>query len=650
MMNKDRLIRLQEIAKSKNKQLLIESVDFSSNNQYNLLENLQINKDEFPILLEDTKGGSRIKARGILKNVPVTRFTENKNGRIYSKRLWESVQNKNSFEGGSCLADHAEKEGSTTRMCGTWHNFRVLENYAVADLYLIGEYGQLFLEAVLSKNKNLGLSTVGFGDFLHDGKSVNPETYELSEESVCDWVLTPSQGVFATYENYTESENMNENSNRKIYTTNQIEKNSNTNKKDIKENFNMDNEFIKLQEYNVKSHIKSALKESKKIIESNDVDAIKENKETLLSLIESIPSSFVSERNTISEHIGLSESTIIDLAKNRNKILQETSTSLQESSTKNAKLLQEKALYEKKISEAKVVVEKLREHIQKEETQFHNSLGLAKKDISLLEKEVAKRDESLKLYETSYSNMKHDIKVFSFREKEILSKLTKYSLALKKIRESVSKVKNTDSKKVKELAKYLEEAKQLVKVYKNKAIESSAKLVETQKKYIDVVKEKNEIKESVSKNNVANNVAKKKIAILETENSKLKRIIKNLKEAHSDFEKKQGYEDYAGKLEDGFLAPEPSQELTYELDKNKNNRYLEVTESIKRLYEKKVRQYPSIKAIQSKILRASSVSQAVEMIEYYLSNSTLKNPIKESVNMPSNERYYPAGGFLKDRD
>jgi hypothetical protein len=412
----------------------------------------------------------------------------------------------------------------------------------------------------------------------------------------------------------------------------------------------MDNEFIKLQEYNVKSHIKSALKESKKIIDSNDVDAIKENKETLLSLIESIPSSFVSERNSISEHIGLSDSTIVELAKNRNKILQETSSSLKETSSKNVKLLQEKALYEKKISEAKVVVEKLREHIQKEEAEFHNSLGLAKKDISLLEKEVSKRDKSLRLYENSYKDMKHDISVFSFREKEIIGKLTKYSLALKKIKESIASNKNTDSKKVKELSKYLEEAKQLVKVYKNKAIESSAKLVETQKKYVDVVKEKNQIKESSNKNIVANNMAKKKISILENENFKLKKIVKRLKEAHPDFEKKTGYDDYAGKLEDGFLAPEPSQELPYELDKNKNNRYLEVTESIKRLYEKKAKQYPSIKVIQSKILKATSVSQAVEMIEYYLSNSTLKNPIKESVRVPSNEGYYPAGDFLRDRD
>lgn len=644
-MTKDRIQRLQEIAKSKGKHLLIENVDITNTN-YNLLENIQVAKDDKPILFEDTRNSSmpQIKARGVLRNVPVTKFTENKNGRIYSKKLWEMIASRKSFEGGSCLADHAEKEGSTTRMCGTWHNFRVLENHAVADLYLIGEWGQLFLEAVLSRNKNLGLSTVGFGDFLYDGKTVNPDSYELSEESVCDWVLTPSQGVFATYENYTE--NYTENFNIKKNTTNKIEEEKISNTKgNIKENSNMDNELIKLQEFNVKSHIKSVMKECKKALDSKNIDLLNEAKENLISLIENVPTSFVLERSNIESNISLIESTIIGLVKDTDAQLKITSTSLKETVGKHSQILTEKTLVEKKLSEAKVLVDKMKEHIKKEETEFKNSLGVAKNDISLLEKEVSKRDESIKLYEKSYSAMKNDISVFAFREKQVLSKLKNYSNALKKIKESVSKIGTKESKEVKELRDYINEAKKVIRAYKEKSFEASSKLVNVQKKFMEAVKEKNELKEQIVSISKKDKVLSSKVNLLEAENSKLKKKVKQLQES---------YEDYAGKMEDGYLAPEPSEELKYELDKRKGDRYLEVTESIKRLYEKKVRQYPSIKQIESKILKAKSVSEAVDMIDYYLSNSSISEPsrIKESFkeNMSlNNSEYFPAGDFLKDR-
>jgi len=665
-MNKERLSRLQEVAKNKGKLLLIESVDFNNTN-YNLLENIELPKDK-PILIENSMYSSPIKARGVLKNVPVTRFTQNKNGRVYSKKLWEIVQGKKAFEGGSCLADHAEKEGSTTRICGTWHNFKVNENYATADLYLIGDYGQLFLEAILSRNKNLGLSTVGFGDFLHDGVTVNPDTYELSEESVCDWVLTPSQGVFATYENYVDTssnyiENYRENINIENKSTNKIEnkKFSNT-ERDTKDKSVMNNDFIKLQEFNVKSHVKTALKESKKIIESKDIDAMRENKETLISLVQNIPDSesFLEDKSKINNQIELIESAIISLIKEQSSQLAKTSVSLKETSTKHSQVLQEKVTIEKKLSEATKVVQKLKEYIEKEEQSFKESLGIAKNDVQLLEKEVKKRDESIRLYENSYNSMKHDINIFIMREKEILSKLRKYSISLKKIKESVKVFSKKDSKKVNELSLHLEEAKQLIKVYKEKFASNSAELVSLKKKYLEAVKEKNKIKESVERIEDIKKSLNKKNSILEQENRSLKITIKKLKEAHPDFSKKQGFEDYAGKMEDGNLAQEPSLEWQYELDgkkssrsKSKESREVNVMESVRKLYENKVRQYPSIRSIQNQVLKSRSVSEAVELIEYFLSNSSISEPssIKESVSKEfGNSTYYPAGSFLEGRD
>lgn len=666
-MNKDRLSRLQEIAKAKGKTLLVESVDLTNSN-YNLLENIELPKDK-PILIENSMSSSPIKARGVLKNVPVTKFTKNKNGRVYSKKLWETVQGKKAFEGGSCLADHAEKEGSTTRICGTWHNFKVNENYATADLYLIGEYGQLFLEAIMSRNKNLGLSTVGFGDFLYDGITVNPDTYELSEESVCDWVLTPSQGVFATYENYVDSsssyiENYKENTNIENLSTNKIEnKNLSNTERDTKEKSVMNNDFIKLQEFNVKSHVKTALKESKKIIESKDIDALKENKETLISLVQNIPDSdtFLEDKSKISNQIELIESTVISLVKEQSSQLEKASSSLKETSTKHNQVLQEKVSLEKKLNEATKVVQKLKEYIEKEEKSFNESLGIAKNDVLLLETEVKKRDESIRLYEKSYGSMKHDINIFVMREKELISNLRKYASSLKKIKESINKFSKNDSKKVHEISVHLEEARQLVKVYKEKFSSSNAELITLKKKYLESIKEKNKIKESIDRIESAKRSLDKKNIILEKENKSLKVTIKKLKEAHPDFAKKQGYEDYAGSAEEGYLAQEPSQELQYEVDKNKNylnfakeNKQVSVLDSVRKLYESKVKQYPSIKSIQGKVLKSKSVSEAVELIEYFLSNSSISQPtsIKESISNKGfgNTEYYPAGSFLKDRD
>jgi hypothetical protein len=667
-MNRERLSKLNEIAKSKGKLLLIESVDFLNTN-YNLIENIQLPKDK-PILVESAYS-TPIKARGVLKNVPVTKFTQNKNGRIYSKRLWETVQARKAFEGGSCLADHAEKEGSTTRICGTWHNFKVNENYATADLYLIGEHGQLFLEAVFSRNKNLGLSTVGFGDFLNDGITVNPETYELSEESVCDWVLTPSQGVFATYENYVDtSNNYLENYREQISSenkyTNKVESNKFSNTQmdaEVKPIMNMNNDMLKLQEFNVKSHVKAALKESKRVLELKDIEAMRESQETLSSLIRNIPNSetLLDEKSKIENQIGLIESAIVSLIKEQSTQLQKASSVIKENSNKNIQILQEKNSLEKKLIEATTVVQKLKEYIEKEEKSFKESLGVAKNDIRLLEKEVLKRDESLKVFERSYGSMKHDINIFVMREKDVLSKLRKYSVTLKKIRESVKNLSKKDSRKVKEVHAQLLDAKKLIKIYKEKFTKNNSELIPLKKKYLEVVKEKNKIKETFSKLEMSRKKLSKENSSLLLENSVLKKTIKKLKEAHPDISKKQGYADYAGTLEDEFLAPDPAQQWQYDLDDRKKsktkkeNRHGSVMMSVRKLYENKVRQFPAIKSIKDHVLSSKNISEAVDKIDYFLSNSSISQPsvIKESTsnkNFNHNASYYPAGSFLQGRD
>lgn len=212
-MNKKELKYLEEKAKALGKILLIEQ---------NLIP---INPDQVEIFasgkLVESASGEKFKARGIVRKVPVSKFTENLNGRIYPKELDERLIKEGHAEGTLSLADHPEDEGSITRICGVWHNPQIDENYSYGDWYLTGEHGQNILEAIEAGCKGIGVSRVGFGEFLEDEKTINPLTYTL--ERWGDAVMNPSQQVFATNENIVESDNK------------QIKESVNTNKK-IEEN------------------------------------------------------------------------------------------------------------------------------------------------------------------------------------------------------------------------------------------------------------------------------------------------------------------------------------------------------------------------------------------------------------------------------
>ena len=201
--------KLEEIAKQKNKKLLIESFSLET------IKKEDIEVFDKPLLVESS--GETFKARGILRNVPVTKFTENYNERIYPKPLWEKIYITKAAEGTLSLADHPDDDGSIKNIAGVWRNFKLTESNGVADWYLVGDWGQLILETVQAGGK-VGVSSVGFGEFMEDGKTVDPDSYEL--ERLGDAVINPSQAVFATLENVQKpkadeiNENLQENTNK----------------------------------------------------------------------------------------------------------------------------------------------------------------------------------------------------------------------------------------------------------------------------------------------------------------------------------------------------------------------------------------------------------------------------------------------------
>lgn len=169
------------------KQRLIENVLVP----HKLLEKLDVP------LTEATIGGQVYKALAVYR-FPFTRPNEeNLNGRIYPYALWDKVFASSPVT--LSLVDHPEEgAGDPARVWAVLRNpgYNRDKSLAYVDCYIIdNELGRTAL-GVLQAGGDVGLSSSGFGDFEADGKTVDPESFEL--ERYFDWVLEPSYSVFGT--------------------------------------------------------------------------------------------------------------------------------------------------------------------------------------------------------------------------------------------------------------------------------------------------------------------------------------------------------------------------------------------------------------------------------------------------------------------
>jgi uncharacterized membrane-anchored protein YhcB (DUF1043 family) len=127
---------------------------------------------------------------------------ENLNGRIYGYDLWGRVIRVMHGKSTLALMNHPVEDdpGDPHDIWAVWRNIGYSEDkqFVEADCYIIdNENGKTAL-GVLEAGGDLGLSSSGFGEFLPDGKTIDPETYEI--ERVADWVLDPSYEVFGRLE------------------------------------------------------------------------------------------------------------------------------------------------------------------------------------------------------------------------------------------------------------------------------------------------------------------------------------------------------------------------------------------------------------------------------------------------------------------
>lgn len=120
---------------------------------------------------------------------------KNLNGRIYPYALWDKVIAASPVT--LALMDHpSEGAGNPKDVWAVVRNPQYSSNREVitADAYIIDNENGRSALGVLEAGGDLGLSSSGYGDFLSDGITVDPETFQL--ERYFDWVLQPSYEVY----------------------------------------------------------------------------------------------------------------------------------------------------------------------------------------------------------------------------------------------------------------------------------------------------------------------------------------------------------------------------------------------------------------------------------------------------------------------
>ena len=408
---------LQEKAKAKGKLLLIESVSYIPKSEDVIVFTSKDNK------FTEAKGGKQFEARGVLKNVPITRYTENANGRIYSRNLWENVQKSGLFEGSDSLANHAEDDGNVLDQVGVWHNLQIGEDTATADLYCIGAAGNLLLEKIKAGGKT-GFSSVGFGELSESGplagKEVIPESYEYSNT---DWVMKPSQGVYGTQENLGESvQTQKENKIIESIITNNIQT------KKVEVNKKMD----KYLELSIKNQIKSTIKEA--IANENCVEAIRELKE----VSETIVPEMAEQKAQVEAAIVQIQTKLAEQKESAKLELRESKETLETLTKKYKESCAVIDVLNEKLEKASKIVEKATDKdivksmkiMEEDIAQFSKDRVLMESDIAVLREEIKHRDADLKSFEEDTILRDKDINKFKEERVKMKKKMDKTSKQL----------------------------------------------------------------------------------------------------------------------------------------------------------------------------------------------------------------------------
>jgi hypothetical protein len=583
--------KLKEIAKQKGKLLLIESVSYIPNKE----DIVQFDQTK---LVEDSSG-KKFEARGILKNAPVTRYHENENGRIYEKKLWENVKKKGMFEGSDCLADHAEDDGSVLNTAGVWHNFSVNEETGNADLYCIGEAGQLLLEKAKAGGQ-IGFSTVGYGELSEsDNKTVIPETFEYCNT---DWVRNPSQKVYATIENLSESvqkieEKVIENKNIENEITNIImEKNT----KEVK---HMD----KIAEASLKNQVRIAISEATE--SSNYAKAIKD----LTEVNKIVPDEMVEDKVKIESAVSLIQEKLeIQRAETQKQLSEskETLESLQEKYDKANEVITE---LKENLKKASVIVSKAGkfsesdfQSMKEDLKQFVEDRIKMEADINLLKEEIESRDSDISCFTEDRDNMLADIKCFKEDRENMIADIKLFEKENKKFKKHLKKAEKV-------LEEYGYEFEDGFEAGYEAGIEDAL----DDDIYVDDVYEDDfngaydgyddDIYFEAKKEDEDDEIDED-----EDEDDKMAKVRAAKKEA----KKKKEDEDDEDELEESSDDDEDEEDDDDEKEESKKKKE-SLNPAVVTFYKEAVRKTPAIREIKGKVLSSKSVMEAVKKVQSF---------------------------------
>lgn len=364
-------------------------------------------------LLVESSDGKQYEALAVIRDVPISKYTENKNGRIYPKPLWEKIYKEKSAERTLCLADHPEGDngGSVNNIAGVWHNLKLGEHIVTCDLYLTEEK---FLK-VLKAGGKIGTSSSGWGTLMEDGKTVNPTDYILERTS--DLVLDPSQGTFMEYAEES-SEEIKESVKEKE-DDNKFNEKIGTNKKvdNLKlEEKRGNNMLDKMIEGVYRNQVKSFLADCGK---RNDYKALLSELDEAVAKVPVELSDVIGQYDNMKKHI--SEKIEAEL--------KESKTKVEESEQELLTLTEKYDLASRQIDELKEKYEKanaLIESFKKDEKEpmFENmsndeALKVLSENVVVYEKDIKSLLEDRKLMEADLKKLKDKDKQLAYAEKTI---------------------------------------------------------------------------------------------------------------------------------------------------------------------------------------------------------------------------------------
>lgn len=289
------------------RQRIVENINLTSETYFRK----KLDLEESLITVNKLNESTQYKALAVY-TFPISRPDQkNLNNRIYTSGLWENQIRNKRGEGAFGLMDHPAEEGSTKDAWCVWRNLRFSKDrkLILADAYLFGMWGKQVLEA-LEAGGSVGLSSSGWGEFLDDNTTLDPDTYEL--ERPADFVLNPSYQVYGVQDDLVESikNEQTDTSETEVTAINESESTLEFSPKESIEENTMNNDEKKtspsLEERTFDVNMRSLFKEAKKI---TDISKRIEENTTLLGYLEGRETDLRSE---IEEAISADKAAILE--------------------------------------------------------------------------------------------------------------------------------------------------------------------------------------------------------------------------------------------------------------------------------------------------------------------------------------------------